>query len=78
MTVHYNNNLDISCEYFTEEQFNNNVDMNGNSSVIHFNSRSLWKNINKIKELVHLFTEFNVIAVSETWLDDDKIADIHL
>lgn len=49
--------------------------MNGKFSVIHFNSR---KNIDKFKELLHLFNKFSVIAESENLLDDDKIADIHL
>ncbi len=42
-------------------------------SVVHFNSRSLYTNLSKIKEyLQQLQHSFSVIAISESWLRDDK------
>jgi len=47
-------------------------------SVIHLNSRSLWSNFSKIKDYLNLFPKFSVVAVSETWLDEDKLAEVEL
>lgn len=52
--------------------------MDGTLSVIHFNSRSLYSNFTKMKEYLRQFTMFNVIAVSETWLSNEKGADVEL
>ncbi len=54
------------CEYYTEEQFNDKVMMNGTLSIIHFN-RSINCNLSKIKDyLKQLRKSFSIIAVSET------------
>ena len=70
--------LDISCDYFTEDCFKNAVVMEGYLSIIHLNIRSMWKNINKLKDFLQAYPKFSIIAVSETWLDSDKIADVQL
>nr|XP_055059783.1 uncharacterized protein LOC129443303 [Misgurnus anguillicaudatus] len=76
---HFYNTVNINCcEYYTEEQFNKNVDMEGALSILHFNSRSLYRNFVQIKDYVCQFNKFNVIAVSETWLDNEKVEDVEL
>lgn len=52
--------------------------MEGALSIIHFNSRSLYRNFSKIKDYLSNFDRFNVIAVSETWLDNVKVHDVEL
>lgn len=76
--IHLFNNLDISCDYFTEEPFKDNIDIDGHLSVIHFNSRSLGKNIEKIKELLDSLFKCNIVAVSETWLNEDKMSEVQI
>lgn len=71
------NNIINECEYYTEEQCNN-INMGGAFSLIHFNSRSLYKNFEDIKEYLSKINKFSVIAVSETWLDVDKACEVEL
>lgn len=76
---HFFNNVNNNCcEYYTEEEFNRTVEMEGALSIIHFNSRSLYKNYEQIKDFLWQFNKFNLIAVSETWLDDEKVQDVEL
>ena len=41
-------NTQSHCKYYTEEQFNRNLKMNGVISITHFNSRSLNSNLSNI------------------------------
>lgn len=75
---HFYNNINNNCEYYTDEQFNSNVKMEGALSIIHFNSRGLYRNFSKIKDYLSNFNKFNVITVSETWLDNVKVHDVEL
>jgi hypothetical protein len=68
---HFYNNINNNCEYYSDEQFKS-VRRGTTFSIIHFNSRSLYKNFTKIKDYLCQFNKFNVIAVSETWLDNEK------
>ena len=52
--------------------------MDGTFSIIHFNSRSLNCNFTKIKDYLNQFTMFDVVAISETWLDEEKETDVRL
>lgn len=71
--------IPTNCKYFTENDFNNSVESQGKFSVIHFNSRSMYANFNTIKEyLQQLLHPFSIIAVSETWFNDDKGIDFEL
>ena len=46
-------------------------------SFIHFNARGLRTNFNKIENLLNEFeSPFDVIAISETWLEYDDCTDI--
>jgi len=66
--------LQSQCEYYTEKQYRRNIIMDGSMSIIHFNSRSLNSNLAGIKHCLNeLERKFTVIAISETWLDDEQI-----
>ena len=70
------NSIDSMCDYYTEEKFNDTVNLDNNFSVIHFNCRSLYANFAKIQEYIRSFKHtFSVIALSETWLDEDRGVD---
>ena len=46
-------------------------------SFIHFNARGFRTNFNKIENLLNEFeSAFDVIAISETWLESDDCTDI--
>lgn len=56
-----------NCHYYTDEQYNQNIKSKDKLSIIHFNSRNLYVNLNNIKEFLQKFSHpFNIIAVSET------------
>ena len=75
---HFYNNISNNCEYYTDEQFISNVTMEGALSLVHFNSRSLYSNFSNIKTYLSKFKKFNIIAISETWLDNKKGYDVEL
>lgn len=67
------------CGYYTDEKFNKDIKMGGNLSIVHFNSRSLYANFDHIQDYLLSFANpFNIIAVSETWLNEDKGTDFYL
>jgi len=71
--------LQSQCEYYTEKQYRRNIIMDGSMSIIHFNSRSLNSNLAGIKHCLNeLERKFTVIAISETWLDDEQIDAIEI
>uniref|UniRef100_A0A3B5QVU5 Reverse transcriptase domain-containing protein n=1 Tax=Xiphophorus maculatus TaxID=8083 RepID=A0A3B5QVU5_XIPMA len=64
---------DIECEYYDEEKFNNSKMIKAGFSVIHLNSRSMNSNFSKITDyLKRLNGQFSIIAVSETWLNEEN------
>ena len=73
------NNINNSCNYFTEEQFNVTCQSEENISIIHFNSRSLYANFLNIKEYLSQFKNpFNIIAISEIWISAEKGVDFEM
>ncbi len=74
----FNDAINNCCEYYTEDKFKRNVNMEGALTIIHLNSRSLYKNFIHIKDYLRQFNKFNVIAVSETWLDNEKIHEVEM
>lgn len=53
--------------------------MDNTFSLIHFNSRSMYTNFNKIKDYLNkLNREFKLIAFSETWLKEGRGINFHL
>lgn len=66
-----------NCAYYTDTTFNDSVKLHNKLSVLHFNSQSLNKKIDNIKDYLSQFTSpFNIIAVSETWMSDNKGTDL--
>lgn len=62
-----------SCEYYTEEELNTFGRLNSGLSVIHFNSRSLKANFEYIVDVLHNSKiTFNIITISESWMNADK------
>lgn len=71
--------LNSRCCYYTDEQFNQNINSQGKFSLIHFNSRSLYANFSNIKEYLQTFLQpFSIIAISETWINTEKGLDFEL
>lgn len=70
--------MNDTCKYYTDAEFKNNIKMNGTFSLIHFNCRSLYSNFGNILDYLKSFeNRFTVIALSETWLTEDKGAEFH-
>ena len=71
----FNNQLNISKYYHQSNFFNivRNQPDSSRLSTIHFNSRSIFKNLDQIKNLLFsLNFPFDIIAISETWLKYDN------
>ena len=61
----------IDCDYYTNDEFCCRISNNYGLSVIHFNCRSLKANFNSLqKYLISLNRQFDIIALSETWLNE--------
>lgn len=70
--IYFFNNLD-NCNYFSVDQFNNEIKVEDNISIIHFNSCSLNKNFQDIVDYLSEFKRpFSIIAISETWLGNGR------
>ena len=68
---------------YTEDEFNDTivtkVQAASTFSIIHFNARSMSANFNKLKSVLSSFDfTFDVIAVSETWLNNDDLDSFHM
>ena len=65
--------LDTQCKYITNDQIDSYLNDNNNAfSLIHFNARSLKSNFCKIQSLIrNTKEEYSVIAISETWFDEN-------
>ena len=62
--------------YYTEEQFKHTFSVSKeestNFSIIHFNCRNLLSSYSKLKDSINgLDVQFDVIALSQTWLIDN-------
>lgn len=72
-------NIKDNSYYYTDEQYKQSIKSDGKLSIIHFNSRSKYVNFKHIKEYLHQCTHpFNIIAISETWINIDKGVDFEL
>ena len=77
------NGLNVDSVYYTEDEFNEKivtkVQAASTFSIIHFNARSMSVNFNKLKSVLSSFDfTFDVIAVSETWLNNDDLDFFHM
>ena len=70
------NRLHVDSHYYTDDQFTRKCHTNAESdnfALIHYNCRSLAKHFSMIRDhLTSLDSMFDVIALSETWLNDDN------
>ena len=73
------NSISTHCDYYTVQQFVNSKTIQNGLSFIHFNARSLRSNVDQIKDHVNeLNIPFDIITISETWLDSEDCSDILL
>ena len=71
---HFHASIPTDTKYYNDEQFVRYVKSVSDLSLIHFNARSLDKNIQKIKDTIDdLKLSFDIIAISETWAEADTI-----
>lgn len=67
------NHVNLDCRYFTDEQFECKYSPTAELSMIHFNARRFSANFHKIEQYLNsLSFKFDVIAMSETWLQEDS------
>ena len=74
------NNILVNCKYYDNFQFNVlSKKENTGLSIIHFNARSLNANFDHIKDcLCTLNIPFDVITISETWVEVEKTTDYEM
>lgn len=73
------NNINTNCCYYTDQQYNININYEHGISIIHINSRSLFANFQNIKEYLGQFKKpFSIIAISETWINTNRGSDFSL
>lgn len=64
-------NTNCNCFYYTNDQFNSTVKIEKQLSIIHFNC--LYANFHNIKYYLNQFKQpFNIIALTETWINSEK------
>ena len=70
----------MNCKYYDNFQFNGlSKKENTGLSIIHFNARSLNANFDHIKDfLFTLNIPFDVITISETWVEVEKTTDYEM
>ena len=77
--THFYGNSALSCNYYTEDQFNTSMEVLHKMKIIHLNCRSLYANFEQIKDFLMDFkTPFEIVALSETWINENKGMDFHL
>ena len=68
--TNFYNNLTSKCEYYTDSKFTEKISKINGLSFLQFNTRSLNKKPQKIKDyILELSLHFDVIAISETWME---------
>ena len=75
------NGIETKCNYYTDNQFDTNMQDIGllGLSIIHFNARSLNANFVKIYDYLNgLSLNFDIIAISETWIQSDSITEFQI
>ena len=77
------NRVNVDSLYYTDDEFNTKVvpksEGLSNFSIIHFNTRSMAANFNKLKACIaQLDYKFDVIAIIETWMNDNESEEFQL
>ena len=65
----------VDSPYFSIDEFNSSSEklLKNSFSILHINIRSLNKNFEKLREYLSLVKrDFSVVALTETWCNDDK------
>ena len=74
-----NQSTHTNCKYYSDRQFACNTKSDSDFLLIHFNARSLNKNLQNIKEcLDDLKQSFDMTANSETWAEPNTTEDVLL
>lgn len=72
------NSINNDCRYYADEQYNN-INKDKQLSIIHINCRSLYANFTNIKDYLTQFKQlFDIIAMSETWINTERGLDFEL
>ena len=70
---HCLNSYTVNSSYYTLQQFIDNVHKSKDLSIIHIKCRSLYANLTLLKILLEtLDLSFDVIGLTETWLNESK------
>ena len=73
------NSICARCDCYTVEQFVKSKTVQNGLPFIHFNARSLRTNFDQNRDHINeLFVPFDIITISETWLDSEDCSDILL
>ena len=77
------NQVNVDSLYYTDDEFNTKFipksEGLSNFSIIHFNTRSMAANFNKLKACIaQLDYKFDVIAISETWMNNNENEEFQL
>ena len=73
------NKVCIDCRYYTVNKFQQDVRKVNGISLIHFNCRSIRKNFQHVIDYLHdIDYEFDVIAFSETWENNNDCNDKYI
>ena len=78
--INFFNNLSFQSNYFTPSEIKENIAIHSsNFCLMHINVRSLLHKTNDINTLLHdSDIDFNVLAISETWLNDVNAPSVHI
>ena len=72
-------NIISNCEYYTDDEFNASFGSTAGLSIIHLNSQSMYTHFDQIRECLGKFKKpFNIVAVSESWITNEKGANFNL
>ena len=73
---------ETSSSYYLEDEFNSMLiqrNIDNNCSVLHVNQRSLHKNVDYLQVYLRTLNHnFSVIAISETWANNDIMSRINI
>ena len=70
-------NVSIECDYYTYHQFLQTFNIHQGLSIVQFNHRSLFSNLEEIRVYLNeLRPTFDVITLSETWINTKQKLDL--
>ena len=73
------NNIQTNCSYYDEDFFNKQFIGDKEFSIIHVNCRSLSANFEQLINFIgSVRKKFDIIAISETWLNSEPAVDFSL